>query len=189
ALAHFSPVYLLSQLSLPAAPLTPSMLDTLDTHIARVQTHNRQFSGALLLTMPYPNMQEWINKEQAFEAVAHVVTDFAIEAGAKLALNLTHLFMVCQYHKLRPRAFIEALKAETIGLIEMGDGIEAICHEVWVLYTHLLEQVGPRPTLIGTYRGKLSLPSLLADMRRADDRLNATRRLGPQLGASHVIFE
>jgi len=128
-------------------------------------------------------------EEQAFAAVAHVVTDIAIETGAKLAINLTQLFALCQYHRLRPRAFINALKAETIALIEMGDGAEPICHEVWVLYTHLLARIGPSPTLIGTYRGGLSLACLLADMGRADERLNATRTLGPQLGASHVIFE
>lgn len=188
ALESFRPAYLLAPLTLPV-PLTPPPPPMLDRLHARVQAHNRQFGGALLLAVPYLNIKEPIHKEQAFEAVAHVVTDIAIETGAKLAINLAQLFAVCQYHKLRPRVFIDALKAETIALIEIGDGAEPICHEVWVLYTHLLGLIGPRPTLIGTYRGAFSLSSLLADMGRADDRLNATRTLGPQLGTSHVIFE
>lgn len=90
-----------------------------------------------------------------------------------------------------PRHFFEMLNPAAVGLIELGGSgatHPAIRHEAWVLFGHLLDLIGPKPTLIASDLACPPLPLIQTDMQQAEQTLNAVRSLGPQMGQSHQIY-
>lgn len=130
------------------------------------------------------------DKMSVFNLAVHI-NELFDKYGMRFCLHIERLRISYQLTGGLPRHFFEMLNPAAIGLIELGGSgatHPAIRHEAWVLYSHLLDLIGPKPTLIASDLADPPMQLIQTDMQQAEQTLNAVRSLGPQMGQSHQIY-
>ena len=125
------------------------------THIAkRVREVRRAVGTGILLENPsyYARMPGPLSEAQFLRAVLE-------ESDCGLLLDVNNVHVNASNHGYDPREFIASLPLERVGYIHLaghelwGDVLfdshgAPVCDDVWALYTWVIEQIGPVPTLI-----------------------------------------
>lgn len=165
-------------------PYTRQSLQRVCDHIDQVQS---RLGRRMLLENPATYVE--------FAASSIAETDFIAEAlrrtGCGLLLDVNNVYVTCANHNRDPYAYIQSLPAAAVGEIHLAgfasesdaDGApllidnhgSAVAQEVWQLYEHVLEQVGPVATLIERDNDIPSFDVLFAESQRAERLLRGVR--------------
>ncbi len=165
-------------------PYTPEALDVVCRHVDEVQaTLGRRIlveNPSTYLAFVHSTIPEW-------EFIAEV----ARRTGCGLLLDVNNAHVSACNHGFDARTYIAALPPEAVGeihlaghAVKMIGGVElriddhasAVAPEVWALYRHAIEAIGPRPTLIEWDSNIPPLDVLLAEAAKADALLGRVRR-------------
>jgi len=109
-------------------------------------------------------------------------------AGCGLLLDVNNVYVSSRNLGIDARAFIDGVPAAAVGEIHLAghavsDGVliddhgAHVCDDVWALYAHAIERLGPRPTLIEWDTRIPPLETLVAEAARADRMLREARGL------------
>jgi uncharacterized protein (UPF0276 family) len=90
---------------------------------------------------------------------AEFLTELALRADCGLLLDINNVHVTCTNMGLDPYGYIDAIAPECVGQIhlagfEVMDGYlfdthsRPVSDEVWALYRHALERIGPRTTMV-----------------------------------------
>jgi uncharacterized protein (UPF0276 family) len=169
-------VYLNDLLPLPC---TPEALDVVCRHVEEVQTAlGRPIlveNPSTYLTFAHSTIPEW-----------ELLAEVAWRTGCGLLLDVNNVHVSACNHGFDARAYIAALPAAAVGEIHLAghavkqigavtlridDHGSAVASEVWDLFAHALDLLGPRPTLIEWDSDIPPLPVLAAEAAKADTLL------------------
>ena len=116
----------------------------------------------------------------------------ARSAGCAILLDVNNVYVSARNHGFDARRYIDAIPPDLVGEIHLaGHSVESygghqivvdthsapVCTDVWTLYAHALDRLGPVPTLIEWDSELPALSVLLAQAAMAQDHLEADRAL------------
>ncbi|MFO1337158.1 MAG: DUF692 domain-containing protein [Burkholderiaceae bacterium] len=117
------------------------------------------------------------------------IAELCQRADCELLLDVNNVYVSATNHGFDPRAFIAAMPAERVRQIHLAghetgdDGFlvdthdHPVCEEVWALYRHTIERLGPVPTMIERDDHIPPLAELVDELGRA--RREAAAALSP----------
>ncbi|MFM2388767.1 MAG: hypothetical protein RLZZ437_322 [Pseudomonadota bacterium] len=157
-------------------PYTTETLATVCDHIDQVQT---VLGRRMLLENPstYVLFAQSTMDEVAF--LAEVVA----RTGCGLLLDVNNVFVSSTNHRMNARAYLDSFPLHAVGQIHLGGHAEEelpsgpllidahgtpVAEPVWALFSELIAQIGPRPTLVEWDNDVPAFDVLLAEAQRAD---------------------
>ena len=157
-------------------PYTEATLEPIADHIDRVQ---EALGRRILLENPssYLAFEDSTLSEPAF------LTDLARRTGCGLLLDVNNVFVSAQNLGFSPEGYIADFPLHAVREIHLGghssepDGLlidahdRAVADPVWALYRHVLELVGPLPTLVEWDNDVPEWPVLFAEAQAAQTLL------------------
>lgn len=162
-----------------------------DASLARVCRHIEQLQDHLRRRVLLENPATYLQFEQSTWSEAAFLSTVVQRTGCGLLLDVSNAFVSAVNHGSDAAAFIAALPAEAIeeihlaGFAEDQDAAAArllidthgapVHTDVWQLYAHTLQWLGPRPTLIERDNNVPAFDALLAEAALARAHLQACR--------------
>ncbi len=161
-------------------PYTEEALDTVAANIAHAQdTLGRQIlleNPSSYLAFTHSTISEW----EFLDAVTQ-------RTGCGLLLDVNNVYVSAVNNGFDAEQYLDAIPAHAVGEIHLaghlvdGDGEDqvlidthgdTVCDAVWRLYEHVIQRIGPRPTLIEWDTDIPELGVLLSEADRAQDVLD-----------------
>ena len=164
-------------------PYTEESLDVVAANVLRAQ-------DALGRPLLIENPSSYLRFRHSPMPEPEFLTALVRRTGCGLLCDVNNVFVSCGNFDRDPAAYLDALPAEAIGEIHLAghsrneadgrvvlidDHGGPVAEEVWALYRRALARFGPRPTLIEWDTEIPALPVLLAEARRAERVLGASR--------------
>lgn len=161
-------------------PYTPERLQTVCDHVDRVQ---ERLGQQMLLENPatYLQFRDSTLSEPEF------LTEVIRRTGCGLLLDVNNVYVSAINHGFSSHEYINALPCDRVGEIHLAgfardtdaagaplliDSHDApVADAVWTLYDYALERTGPVATLIERDANLPPLPILVAEARKAADRI------------------
>jgi uncharacterized protein len=148
--------------------------------IPRVQ----QVQDALGQPLVLENVSSYVSFAADEMSEAEFIVELLARTGCRLLLDVNNVYVSSVNHGFSATAFVDAMPAERVVQIHLAghenDGGQLIdthdhpvCSEVWALYRHAVERLGPVPTMIERDDRIPPLDALL-------DELDAARRTAAQ---------
>lgn len=134
------------------------------------------------------NPSQYAAIEGSEMAEADFLNELTRRSGCGLLLDLNNVYVCSQNLGFPAESYLEALDLTQVGEVHLAGHAEtswegrqlliddhgsAVCDAVWKLYEHLLEMTGPLPTLIEWDTDVPSLPRLLEEAGKAQERVTA----------------
>ncbi len=134
------------------------------------------------------NPSQYAAIEGSEMAEADFLNELTRRSGCGLLLDLNNVYVCSQNLGFPAESYLEALDLTQVGEVHLAGHAEtswegrqlliddhgsAVCDAVWKLYEHLLEMTGPLPTLIEWDTDVPSLPRLLEEAGKAQERVAA----------------
>ena len=167
-------------------PYTPETLDTVADHIDRVQE-------VLGRPMLLENPSTYIVFETSTIQETEFLATLAKRTGCGLLLDVNNVFVSATNHGYDPVAYLDAFPLEAVGEIHLAGHAEdrddadapllidahdrAVADPVWGLYEHVLDRLGPVPSLIEWDSDVPELGDLIAEAALAEARLDRVREV------------
>jgi len=166
-------------------PYTKKVLDRVVDHIDEVQT-------VLGRTILMENPSTYVAFEESEMEEVEFIREMQKRSGCGLLLDVNNVFVSATNQKYDARGYLDSFPTEFVGEIHLGghatdeddsgDTLLIDAHDrevsdpVWLLYTYLVSQTGPLPTLIEWDNDLPEWDVLKADVDAADSILNEARR-------------
>ncbi|MGD9713595.1 MAG: DUF692 domain-containing protein [Thermomicrobiales bacterium] len=156
-------------------PYTDETLVLVCDHVDQVQT-------TLGRRMLLENPSTYVLFEQSSLAEVDFLQAVATRTGCGLLLDVNNVFVSCINHRIDPRAWLADFPLHLVGEIHLGGHAEEelpsgpllidahgtpVADPVWALYTEVIAQGGPRPTLVEWDNDVPGWPVLRAEAARA----------------------
>lgn len=163
-------------------PYTDEALRRVCDHVDEIQTKLRR---RMLLENPSTYI---VFAESAMPEV-EFLTQVAAHTGCGLLLDVNNVEVSAANHGYDPLAYLDAFPFERVGEIHLAGFAEAhddeghilidahdspVRTDVWALYTHVLNKLGPIPTLIEWDNDIPAWPVLFAEAARAERLLDSS---------------
>ncbi len=157
-------------------PYTNDTLSLVCDHVDEVQE-------ALGRKMLLENPSTYVLFEQSTIAEVDFLAEVARRTGCGLLLDVNNVFVTCTNHRTNPRQWLAAFPMDKVGEIHLGGHAEEelptgpllidahgtpVADPVWALYSEVIDQAGPRPSLIEWDNDVPEWPILLAEAERAN---------------------
>lgn len=164
-----------------------------DESLMRVCDHVDAVQTALGRRMLLENPSTYVVFAESTIPEVEFLAEVAARTGCGLLLDVANVEVSATNHGYDPIAYLNAFPMRHVGEIHLAGSAEAVddagnrllidahdspvAADVWDLYSHTLDQVGPVPTLIEWDNDVPAWPVLLAEADRAEGML---RRAAPQ---------
>jgi len=156
-------------------PYTAAALQHVASRVEQVQ----QTLGRQLLV---ENLSSYLSFSQSEMSEGEFLADLSRRTGCGILFDVENLYVNSRNLNVDAHAFIQSLPADQIMeyhlagySIRNGCFVDThdhpVCAEVWALYKHVLEQIGPRPTLIEWDSDIPSLDVLVGEAAKAQQLL------------------
>lgn len=167
-------------------PYTPQTLDVL---VRNVDAAQAAFGRRILVENP----SAYLTFPASSLAEADFLNALVARTGCGLLLDVNNVYVTCRNVGGDARRYLDAVDPAAVGEIHLaghsrrGEGADevlvdthstTVCADVWDLYAHVVDRLGPRPTLIEWDLDVPALPVLLSEARRAQDVLDRRGALG-----------
>ncbi len=164
-------------------PYTQEALEHMVERVSQVQ----DYLGREILM---ENVSSYLEYEDSAIPEWEFISELARRSGCGLLLDVNNIYVNARNHGFDPQVFVDAVPPERVREIHLAgftvnrfDDSEIlidthnqpVCLAVWDLYRCAVERLGPVPTLIEWDTDLPPLDTLLAEARRADAILEATR--------------
>lgn len=161
-------------------PYTEETLAQVCAHVGQVQ---ETLGRRLLLENP----STYVLFAQSTIPETEFLAEVAARTGCGLLLDVNNVFVSATNHRTDAQAYLAAFPLAAVGEIHLGGHSEEdlpsgpllidahgtpVADPVWGLLAHVLARTGPRPTLIEWDNDIPEWPVLLAEVRRAQARLD-----------------
>jgi uncharacterized protein len=165
-------------------PYTRETLATISAHINQVQ-------DSLGCRMLLENPATYVTFEHSTWSEPDFLTELVRRTGCGLLLDINNVFVSATNHRFDARAYLAAFPLSAVGEIHLaGHDTEElpsgpllidshgapVADPVWALYTEVLDQTGPLPTLIEWDTDVPAFPALLLEAERARAILKRAQR-------------
>jgi uncharacterized protein (UPF0276 family) len=157
--------------------------------LERVCNHVDQVQSRLQRTMLLENPSTYVEFESSTLGEAEFLSEVVRRTGCGLLLDVNNAYLSCMNHHRDPYALIQAMPLAAVGEIHLAgfavdadaagaplliDSHGAPVHEqVWALYAHTLQSLGPVATLLERDNNIPGLDVLLLEAQRAQSLLDA----------------
>ena len=154
-------------------PFNEEALRVAATHIDEVQNE---------LGRPYlvENPASYVGFRTSTMSEVEFLTELVVRTNCRLLCDVSNVYVSAFNMGFDPHSYIDRFPAYAIDEVHLGgytaeDDVlidthgAAIAGRAWELYVYALRRFGPRPTLIEWDNDIPSVPTLLAEARRADD--------------------
>ena len=164
------------------APYNRATLQNVCDHIDQVQSFLRR---RMLLENPATYVEFAASTMPETTFISEVVR----RTGCGLLLDVNNVYVSCVNHGRDPRAYLQALPLDAVGQIHLAgfatdiDDVGApllidshgapVAEEVWELYAGVIEQIGPKATLLERDQDIPALAVLVAEASRAQALMNS----------------
>lgn len=157
-------------------PYVPQTLDRICDHVDRVQ----EVLGRRMLL---ENPATYVLFEQSTIPETEFLAAIVRRTGCGLLLDVNNVFVSCTNHRADPRAYLADFPMDAVGEIHLGGHTAedlpsgpllidshgaAVADPVWTLYAHVIDRIGPVPTLVEWDNDLPPWPVLAAEAARAD---------------------
>jgi uncharacterized protein len=157
-------------------PYTPETLATVCDHIDQVQT-------VLGRRMLLENPSTYVLFAQSTMDEVTFLAEVVARTGCGLLLDVNNVFVSSTNHRMNARAYLGSFPLHAVGEIHLGGHAEEelpsgpllidahgtpVAEPVWALFSELIAQIGPRPTLVEWDNDVPAFDVLLAEAQRAD---------------------
>jgi uncharacterized protein len=162
-------------------PFTAEAVEWLASQVREAQ----DFLGTRLLI---ENVSAYVAFEHSHLSEWEFLAAVVERSGCGLLLDVNNVYVSARNLGIDARAFIDGVPATAVGEIHLAghavsDGVliddhgSRVCDDVWALYRHAIDRLGPRPTLIEWDTDIPPLETLVAEAARADAILGEARGL------------
>ncbi|MGH6892477.1 MAG: MNIO family bufferin maturase [Dongiaceae bacterium] len=150
-----------------------------------------RFQDAIGRAVMVENPSTYLRHAQSDRAEPQFLAELCQRSGCGLLLDVNNVFVSSENHGDDARAYLAAIAHLPIGEIHLSghhlrtisnrairidDHGSPVADQVWALYEHALELIGPRPTLIEWDSSLPDLETLLAEADKAGPHLERARR-------------
>lgn len=157
-------------------PYTEAVLEHLVNRISQVQT----VLGQQLLV---ENPSSYLEYEQSTYAEQDFLNELSRRSGCGILLDINNVYVSCQNHQWNALSYLQSIAVDRVKEIHLaghtvntvsGNEIlidthnQPVCAEVWALYQHTLQLLGPTPTLIEWDTDLPALAVLVDEAKQAD---------------------
>lgn len=177
-------------------PYTEETLALVCEHVDEAQT-------VLGRRMLIENPATYIAFAQTTIPETEFLAELARRTGCGLLLDVNNVEVSSTNRGCDARAYLDAFPAERVGEIHLAGAAENLdgfgnpvlidAHDrsveegVWALYAHMLDRLGPVPTLVEWDNDVPSWPVLFAEAQRAEGLLRGVARGKGHMEASHGV--
>ncbi len=159
-------------------PYTPEAL----AHVVRRVEHVQEKLGRQLLV---ENLSSYLSFSHSEMTEGEFLAELSRRTGCGILLDVENLYVNTRNLGVDAMAFINAIPVDAVQEYHLAgysvrDGCLVDTHdhpvypEVWELYEYVLQQIGPRPTLIEWDADIPALSVLMAEAAKAQQRMEAT---------------
>lgn len=152
----------------------PFTEEALDHVVARIQAVQERLGREILVE----NVSAYVRMEPSAMPEWEFVAEAVRRSGCRLLLDVNNVWVNAANHGFDPRAYLARIDPAAVAEIhlagfERAEGLLVDTHgapvadEVWALYGHAIDLIGPRPTLVEWDCDLPTLDVLLAEARRA----------------------
>ena len=156
--------------------------------IARVQLVQDALGRRILIE----NVSSYLEFAHSSISEWEFLAALARSSGCAILLDVNNVYVSARNHGFDARRYIDSMPPDLVGEIHLaGHSVESyggheivvdthsapVCADVWALYTHALDRLGPVPTLIEWDSDLPALSVLLAEAATAQRHLEALRAL------------
>ncbi|MFC3677148.1 MNIO family bufferin maturase [Ferrovibrio xuzhouensis] len=170
--------------------------------LARVCEHIDRVHATLGRRMLLENPSTYVVFAESMIPEVEFLAEVAARTGCGLLLDVANVEVSATNHGYDPIAYLDAFPMQHVGEIHLAGSAETVddagnrllidAHDspvaagVWGLYSHVLDQVGPVPTLIEWDNGVPAWPVLFAEAERAEGMLLRAARQKTRQGGRDV---
>ena len=133
-------------------PYTEEALNHVVTRVSEAQDYLRR-------QILVENVSSYLQYKHSTIAEWEFLAEVARRAGCGILLDVNNIYVSAQNHEFDPNLFIDAIPADSVleihlaGFDSNGDCLidthaKPVFDAVWSLYTHTIERLGAKPTLI-----------------------------------------
>lgn len=168
--------------------LVEEISDDIEAVAVRLQTIPEILKQCFCLTIP-----PLTGSEKDVMRVLNELNCLAADAGVNLSVNLNWIYKTSRDTNCRPKTLLGAINPNFVKFIEIDFNDEVlesakIEHDIWVLFSNLIDLIGLRPSLMRASQANTLRATLLLKAAWADKLINASRQSGPSMGGNHSIF-
>ncbi len=150
-----------------------------------------RFQEAIGRPVMVENPSTYLRHAQSDRAEPQFLAELCQRSGCGLLLDVNNIFVSSENHGDDAGSYLAAITHLPIGefllsghhlrrignrAIRIDDHGSPVMDQVWALYEHALELIGPRPTLIEWDSSLPALETLLAEAGKAEPRLDRARQ-------------
>lgn len=158
--------------------------------LARICDHVDQIQDVLGRRLLLENPATYVTFTDSTIPETEFLTMIARRTGCGLLLDVNNVFVSCVNHRADPLDWLDSFPLELVGEIHLGGHDEEdlpsgpllidahgreVAEPVWALYGHVLDRVGPLPTLVEWDNDVPEWPVLKAEADRATSMLTDRR--------------
>lgn len=168
-------------------PYTPETLERVCGHVAQVQDRLRR---AILIENP----ASYVEFAESTLSEGEFISELVRRTGCGLLLDVSNALVSCTNHARDAKHYLQTLPLHAVGEVHLAGFAEdadphatpllvdthdrAIPPAVWALYRHLLDRVGPVPTLLEWDNALPSYSGLLDEAARIGACIHRARQPG-----------
>jgi hypothetical protein len=156
----------------------PYTREALSNVASRVEQVQEKLGRQLLVE----NLSSYLSFSHSEMTEGEFLAELTLRTGCGILFDVENLYVNARNLGVDARAFIKAIPAEAVQEYHLAgysvmDGCLVDTHdhpvysEVWELYEYVLQQIGPRPTLIEWDSDIPALPVLMGEAAKAQQRL------------------
>ena len=151
----------------------------------------QRFQDALGRSILVENPSTYLTYSRSDMSEPEFLSALCTSSGCGMLLDVNNVYVNAENHGFDAATYLERIAALTIGEIHLSghhvrqignrtiridDHGSAVCDQVWSLFEHAIDLIGPRPTLIEWDSALPRLEILLQEADKAQSRLDQGRR-------------